>query len=459
MTKITLILLLLIIHVNVFAVGPLKFDIRHHYLVDQTGNPVFLMCDTVWLLAHNFDRGQVGKYLDTRKRQGFNCVTTMAYNWGGADRNVYGDLPFEKNGKNYNVNKRIITPGSDPASSDEYDYWDHLVYVLDELSQRDMYAVLVFSDNKDVSGAWPGKGGEDRFIDAKSGKNYTQWLGYRLREKTNILYIVSYDHCIKTHGHDWSEVIRAMALGFQEGHDNQPLLSWQDSRSGNCDDDPIRNDPWLHYHSYHDAIDHVLKRATRDWKHKPFWHHEGAFEGDAWLIRLQAYLSVFAGGFGYVYGHENVWKSNPGMFSELSSIGAIQMGYLVKLINILSREQYLNRIPDQHILAGPIGSTQQASSDEIRATRDTDGTYVLVYSAQGKRINLKMSKLNNKSKNAYWYNPRNGKWHDGINEHIDRVSFRTNIKSDRNASVVEFNPPGMPGKGRDWVLVLKESID
>jgi hypothetical protein len=57
--------------------------------------------------------------------------------------------------------------------------------------------------------------------------------------------------------------------------------------------------------------------------------------------------------------------------------------------------------------------------------------------------------------NAFWFNPRNGKWRVAEKEFSAQKPFKANIPSGSAVPIQEFNPPGSADTGNDWVLVLK----
>lgn len=104
---------------------------------------------------------------------------------------------------------------------------------------------------------------------------------------------------------------------------------------------------------------------------------------------------------------------------------------------MLSRP-YLNRIPDQSMILG----TQEDSIDYVIATRDSEGSYAMVYFPTGKTIQLDLSKLSGNSLQGWWYDPRTGNAFDA-----KEIGKSKNVK---------INPP-TSGKGHDWVLVLDQT--
>ncbi len=79
----------------------------------------------------------------------------------------------------------------------------------------------------------------------------------------------------------------------------------------------------------------------------------------------------------------------------------------------------------------------------------------MVYSANGRDIRIKMSRLMAPTMQAFWFNPRNGKWRVEGHDITEQKPFMKDVPSGPSAPLCEFNPPGNVGNGNDWVLVLK----
>ncbi len=79
-------------------------------------------------------------------------------------------------------------------------------------------------------------------------------------------------------------------------------------------------------------------------------------------------------------------------------------------------------------------------AEHVQATRDSAGSYALIYLPTGKAVELDLSRLAGEQLIGYWYNPRNG------------TSRR--IGTIQNERRMRFTPP--PG-GPDWVLVLDDA--
>jgi len=83
-------------------------------------------------------------------------------------------------------------------------------------------------------------------------------------------------------------------------------------------------------------------------------------------------------------------------------------------------------------------SCTNAETNDIRVIRALDDEFAFAYSTSGHSFTIDISQ---KFIIASWYNPRTGK--------------TTPIGNFSGA--VEFDPPGEPGVGNDWVLVLEKT--
>ena len=81
--------------------------------------------------------------------------------------------------------------------------------------------------------------------------------------------------------------------------------------------------------------------------------------------------------------------------------GFQQMQYLKKLILDFP---YYERIPDQSVILGENGTHHQ----HLRACRGKD--YILVYNYAAVPMNIDLSKIEGKTKQAWWYDTTNGEY-------------------------------------------------
>jgi hypothetical protein len=100
---------------------------------------------------------------------------------------------------------------------------------------------------------------------------------------------------------------------------------------------------------------------------------------------------------------------------------------------------FLNRIPDQALI---VGDAFSGTGDHLRATRDQDGSYALIYVPSGQHLKVNLTLLSGEKVRAWWFNPRSG--------------VATRIGEFAKKADAEFRPPFDRG-GRDWVLVLDDT--
>ena len=119
----------------------LKVSANHRFLMQDDGKPFFYLADTGWELFHRLNRNEAAEYLKTRAAQGYTVVQAVALAEldGLTEPNAYGKLPLT--GKD--PAKPAITPGVNPARPAEYDYWDHVDYIVDEANRNGIYIGLL----------------------------------------------------------------------------------------------------------------------------------------------------------------------------------------------------------------------------------------------------------------------------------------------------------------------------
>jgi hypothetical protein len=104
---------------------------------------------------------------------------------------------------------------------------------------------------------------------------------------------------------------------------------------------------------------------------------------------------------------------------------------------LLSRP-FLSRIPDQSLITSDPGR----GVHHVRATRDQDGRYALVYVPTGQPVEIDLEKLAGTTLTAWWYDPRLG-----IAQRLGEFPRR---------GTRAFTPPA---DGPDWVLVLDDAAE
>lgn len=427
------------------------------YLTTGDGKPFFWLGDTGWLLFNRLTREEAVTYLDDRAKKGFNVVQAMVLH-DIPSRNVYLDSSLVQG----NVAKPAITEGSTYKKGNEYDFWDHIDYIIDEAAKRKIYMALVPVWGTNV------KNGK---VTTTQAKVYAKFLADRYRDKWNLIWLDGGD--IK--GSDSTKVWTTIAETIRENDPNH-LITFH-PRGRTASSEWFHNAKWLDFNmvqSGHRRYDQDTSAKEKrhygedNWKYiaddyklnpiKPTIDGEPSYEDipqglhdtkqPRWTaadIRRYGYWSVFAGAFGYTYGHNSVMQMYKTTDEKPAygprdpwniALNAAGAGQMVYLKNLMLSRSYFDRVPDQSIIAGTNGEKYE----RVIATRGDN--YIMVYTYTGKDFELNMGKIAGNEVNATWFDPRTGK-----------TSVIGKIK---NTGVAKFNPPGEPKNGNDWVLILEK---
>lgn len=425
------------------------------YLTTGDGKPFFWLGDTGWLLFSRLTREEANTYLEDRKQKGFNVIQVMVLH-DVPSRNVYLDSSVVHG----DVAKPMLTPGNNPKDSVAYDYWDHVDYIVDKAAEKGLYMALVPVWGTNV------KAGK---VKEAQAKKYAEFLAKRYREKWNIIWLNGGD--IK--GADGLKVWNAIGQTLRANDPNH-LITFH-PRGRTASSQWFHNSPWCDFdmvQSGHRRYDQDTSKNEKlhygedNWKYieadyrlkpvKPTIDGEPSYEGipqglhdtlqPRWTaadVRRYGYWSVFAGAFGYTYGHNSVMQmykftdKKPAYgpkeqwITALNAQGATQMRYLKTLL--LSR-RYFDRVPDQTLIAGRNGEKY----DRVLATRGED--FAMCYTYTGRNFKVQMGKVDGDDIKASWFDPRTGK--------------TIPIGELENKGIHEFNPPGEAANGNDWVLIL-----
>lgn len=108
-------------------------------LETENGKPFFWQGETAWLAIQKLSQPDIELYLNKRKTQGFNVLQVCALH-DVNDEDFYHNKAL----RNGNLVMPRVTNGNDfKAGDSQYDYWDHLVYLVDECAKREMYVAIV----------------------------------------------------------------------------------------------------------------------------------------------------------------------------------------------------------------------------------------------------------------------------------------------------------------------------
>ncbi len=431
------------------APPPLSISANGRYM-EAGGKPFFWLGDTGWLMLSKLDRADSEHYLATRAAQGYNVIQVMVLHKPEM-RNIVAGPALEDG----DIARPRVTPGNDPAIAGQYDYWDHLDWVVDRAAAHGLYLALV--------PAW-GSFAEMRKLTVDTAPGYGRFLAERYKDKPNIIWLNGGD----THA-DMATVTWQMLGKTIKAIDPHHLMTFHPF--GRTDSSWVfHNAEWLDFNMFQSGHQSYAQDSTPcargednwryvadDWARapaKPTIDGEPSYENmphgldfvrepiwQAADVRRYAWWAVLAGAFGHSYGENSVmqfhslgdtsayWASTPWQ-DALHAPGAEQMRHLKTLI--LSRPM-AERVPDQSLILN-----NGERYERVAAARGA--RYALAYSYSGRPFRVQLGRIGGRHVRAAWYDPRTG-----ATRPIGRFA---------NRGTRLFTPPGTPAPGNDWALLL-----
>ena len=429
----------------------LKVSDNHHFLVTESGQPFFWLGDTAWELFHRLNREEAERYLQNRAAKGFTVIqaVVLAELGGLSDPNPYGELPL--------IYK-------DPTKPNE-NYFKHVDWIVARANELGLYIGLLPTWGDKWNKKW-GNGPE--IFTPDNAAIYGEWIGKRYRG-AGIVWILGGDRPVENERH--KAILRAMAEGLRKGDGGAHLITLHPT-GGRSSAEWFHDEPWLDFNlrqNGHQAEFTGSYGQTRtDYDRSPpkpvidgeplYEDHPISFDAKKYGhsvaadVRRPLYWDLFSGACGHTYGHHSVWQmwsthrepvNNPLMpWSEaIDQPGAGQMRHAKDLL--LSRP-FLTRIPDNDVVVPDrvITSVPGAGRDRFVGTRDSDGSFAMVYAPVGRKFKVRMDIVRGPRVIGWWFNPRDGE--------------ATQIGEFANTGEREFISPN-PGEELDWVLVLDDA--
>jgi uncharacterized protein DUF4038/collagenase-like protein with putative collagen-binding domain len=434
------------------ALPELRVADNDRFLVTADGAPFFWLGDTAWELYHRTTRAEAVTYLDNRAALGFNVVQAVALSEldGLGTPNSHGDTPFVDG----DLTKPAVTEGADPADDEQYDYWDHVDYVVSSAAERGIYTAML--------PAWGRWVVDDGVLDEGNAQAYGEFLGARYKE-SRIVWVLGGDRPADGVEDVWRALARGIAIGASGTEDySTVLMTYHPRGDEGSSSKPFHDEPWLDFNMQQNghcrddeawlpiAADYDLQPTKPVLDGEPLYEsHPGFCDSQTdhstdYDVRKLAWWEVFAGAFGHTYGNHAIWQmwtpdrdpvTDPlrPWYEALDEPGGAQMRHLRSLVE---SRPFLDRIPDQALLASDPGG----DGEHVQATRGADGGYAFVYSAVGNPFSVTMSALSGTEVLAHWYDPRTGE--------------ATAIGRFPTEGTQEFTPPA---RGQDWTLVLDDA--
>lgn len=420
----------------------LRISDNKRFLVHSDGSPFFYMGDTAWELFHRLTLDEAVRYLNDRAAKKFTVIqaVVLAELDGLHIPNMNGDIPL--------VN-------DDPTRPNEA-YFAHVDAVVEAAQALGLHIGMLPTWGDKWNKKW---GAGPEIFTPENARIFGRFLGKRYAQ-AQLIWIVGGDRPTENETHRL--VVRALAEGLREGDGGNHLITMH-TWGQHSTSEYVHEEGWLDFHtcqSGHARNSENWRFISEDYNRnptRPCMDAEPGYEDmpdniqnldggylDDWDARKALYWALFAGAHGHTYGCNPVWQMwRPGRqpviwprrpwYEAMHLPGSGQMQHARALL--LSRP-YLDRIPDQGLIASNVGS----GTHHAQATRDQNGRYALVYLPAGDPVELNLESLSGAELCGYWYDPRSGSaLFLGVFPRQERMSFTP------------------PGGGLDWVLVLDDA--
>lgn len=439
---------------SMVAQAQLTVSENGRYLVNPDGSPFFWLGDTAWALFQKLNRADVAFYFETRAQQGFSVIHAAVYNVNPFVlpplSNVYGDKPFVDD----DPRQPDITPGNRPDDPTEYDYWDHVEYVIETAAAHGLTINLL-----PIFGVAEGDG--YNFLTPANAYGYGIFIGKRLKQHSNIIWCMGGDVLADsdTRKSVWNLLARGVTEGVAGAEDYRQTLMTFHVRGGRSSSDFFAQAPWLDFHMLQtwSSFTSIYNAVTSDYHLKPVkpvLHGEGAYEdGPEYptkpitplVIRKQMYWAMFAGGF-HTYGNSNVWNfgTSPAYVSQdwkkaLRSPGAENLTASKSFFESLD---WWRLVPDQSLLVKGVGSGASLNV----AMRSAADDKMIVYLSSATSVTIDMRKMRGHAQaHATWMDPRTGAKHRiGLIEIANTRAFSTPQGWDDALLLIEAAPSQSP---------------
>lgn len=442
----------------VFCIGlayaqELKISDNKRYLTTSDGSPFFWLGDTAWELIHKLGKEDTDFYLRNRAGKGYNVIQAVILpNLEKGTPNVYGEYPLVD---------------MDPTRPNDA-YFQHVDWLVNQAKEYGLIMALLPTWGSYVQDK------NRKIFDEKNARAYGEYLGERYSDFENIVWVVGGDRTPD----GFEDVYNAMAEGIAKTDKGNHLITFH-PRGYSSSSSNFHNEKWLDFNmiqsSHGRKANDTYRLIDIDYNLdpvKPTFDAEPCYENipvditvpsnprfDATDVRQSAYWSVFAGAFGYTYGHNAMFQMHrpgdtPVAHVEMTWQEAIdtecsyQMRYVKDLM--LSRP-FLTRIPDQSILINGVGNDVQ----HRQATRDgtpgqQDASYIMVYLPMLHKVNVNTSLIASEKLKSWLYDPRTGATFP-IESFENEGSYELHWRSRWE----KYVRPSQGGP--DWVLVIDDA--
>jgi Protein of unknown function (DUF4038)/Putative collagen-binding domain of a collagenase len=379
-------------HSAAAPVFPLRVVSGKRYLVDSAGKPFLIVGDAAWSLIAQLKNDEVDRYLQDRRRKGFNAVVVNLLEHkfaSNAPSDAYGDAPFTRPGDFSTPNPR---------------YFDHVDTVIAKARAQGML-VLLTPAYLGFGGGPEGWWNEMRANGVDKLRQYGRYVGARYRRFDNVLWVEGGDYNPPPDG---QKLVNAVAEGIRSAE--PALQTFHGARETSALAYWVEPPPWLAVNTIYTSDSTVVPHAATEYRRSrmPFFLIEADYENEsvkAAGVRQQAYQAILSGATGSVMGNRPIWLFDSGWPAALNSSGSRSMTPLAALFRLLP---WWKLQPDllHRLLVKGSGSGSTAPV----AARAADGSFAVVYTPTSRALTVDLSRLRGKHVNVRWYDPVSGRF-------------------------------------------------
>jgi hypothetical protein len=423
---------------------PLRLEAGKRYLVDASGNPFFLHADTAWSLIASLSLADAEKYLEDRRKKGFNAVIVSLiehFFTTNAPRNFNGDAPF-------------TTPGNFGTPNEAY--FSHADQIVQRAAAKGIL-VLLLPAYLGYAGGNEGWYQEMAANGPAAMRTYGRYVGQRHARFTNILWVLGGDFNPPS-----KALVRELALGIKE-FDPSSL------HSAHCAPETSAlgywaGESWLQVNNIYTYVDVPAKARTEYGNSMPFFlfesHYENDPQGTEQRVRVQAYQALLSGAMGHAFGNNPIWHfDGPGIYPStppnweewLDSAGARSM---VHLRSLFTTRAWWTLVPD---FSNAFLTNGHASSNPFAravAAKAQDGSFAFVYMPSARAVTVDLAQMAGPRVLARWYDPASGQF---SSVPIPGSPFPRTAGS-QTLPLPPGNNSSPTGNFSDWVLVLESTL-
>lgn len=413
-----------------------------YLIIKETNTPLIFISQTLWSMTRRLSREQIIEILDICVNQGFTSIQLIAHShYMGENR--YGDIPFHKE----NFLCPIITEGNDNNNESEYDWWDHLEFIIEECIKRELIVCLLPT--------WREQWDQKSNLNVNNAFAYGRFIGSRYRHLNEwIIWIMGGDAApdneIKL------AINRELAKGISIGVNKREfygnlMMSYHTYGPSMTNSYFSENEEFMDFNTIQSGqgLDRFKGMIGQSWKtqHKPTIDFEPFYDKNGELqneTRTTIISGIFSGGFGTSYGNWNIWHcgalNDAAKFAVPESFENSYGAHIKHVKKILTPHFIKYRIPDQDVLI----NRSTLKEENILANTSSDSSFVYVYSARGEHFTVDLDYINGNLMNCWWFDPRNGK-----------TGYPALITKENKQK--KFIPPsnGDLYSGNDWILILE----